>query len=92
MFLAMTSMIVTTRLPLQASISSVRGQFVTFICKGKSASGIPYEDNDSRSSISSSMITERISKSPGAAYAVPDNATVDILSAIYMHFGLIPKR
>ena len=47
--------------------------------------GAPYEDNDSGSSISSSMVAERNSRSPGddfVAYVVTDNATVDILSAI----------
>jgi hypothetical protein len=35
------------------------GQFVVFICKGSGASlGASYKDNDSRSSISSSMVTE----------------------------------
>ena len=44
-----------------------------------------YEDNDSGSSISSSMVTERKIRSRGdesAPYVVPDDATADILSAI----------
>ena len=47
--------------------------------------GAPYEDNDSGSSISSSMVAERNSRSPGddsAAYVIPDDAIVDILSVI----------
>ena len=47
--------------------------------------GSPYEDSDSGSSISSLMVAERNSRSPGddsAAYAVPNDVTVDILSAI----------
>ena len=64
---------------------------MAFICKGMLL-GAPYEDSDSgslisssRSSISSSMVAERISRSQGdvsAAYVVPDGATVDILSTI----------
>jgi hypothetical protein len=57
--------------------------------------GALYEDSDSRSLISSSMVAERDSRSSGngsAAYVVPDDATVDILLAIYMYFGLVPKR
>jgi len=38
-YLTMTSVIVTTRLPLQASIASADGQFMAFICKGRGASG-----------------------------------------------------
>jgi hypothetical protein len=55
--------------------------------KGRVLLGAPYEDNDSGSSISSSMVAERDSRSSGdgsATYVVPDDATVDILSAIYM--------
>ena len=58
---------------------------MAFIYKGRGASRSPYDDSDSRSSISSSMIVERNSRSPGddsAAYVVPDDATADILSAI----------
>jgi len=35
----MTSVIVTTRSPLQGLISSAGSQFVAFICKGRGASG-----------------------------------------------------
>jgi hypothetical protein len=47
--------------------------------------GAPYEDSDFGSSISSSMVAERNSRSLGddsAAYVVPDDATADILSTI----------
>jgi hypothetical protein len=47
--------------------------------------GAQYEDSDSGSSISSSMIAKRNSRSLGddsAAYVVPDDAIVDILSVI----------
>ena len=37
----MTLVIAKTRSSLQALISSVEGQFVAFICKGRSASGAP---------------------------------------------------
>jgi hypothetical protein len=49
------------------------------------ASGSPYEDDDTRSSIASSMVAERKSRSGGyefVSYVIPDDATVDILSAI----------
>jgi len=60
---------------------------VAFVCKGRGASRSPYKDNDSGSSISPSIsiVAERNSRSPGddsAAYVVPDDATVDILSTI----------
>jgi hypothetical protein len=63
------------------------GQFMAFVCKGRGASRRPYKDNDSGSSISSSIsiVVERNSRSPGddsAAYVVPDDATANILSAI----------
>ena len=69
----------------QASISSIGGQFVAFICKGRGTSWTSYEDSDSLSSILSSMVTERNSRTLGddsVAYVVPDDATIDILSAI----------
>jgi hypothetical protein len=82
----MTSVIATTRSPLQASISSVGVQFMAFICKENGASlGASYEDNDSKSSISSLMVPKWNSRSRGdefAAYVVPDDATADIVSAI----------
>jgi hypothetical protein len=58
---------------------------MAFICKGRGASGSPYEDSDFGSSISSSMVAERKSSSRGdefAAYVVADGATVNILSVI----------
>ena len=58
---------------------------MTFISKGRDVSGTSNEDSYSASSISSSMVTERKSSSRGndsASYVVPDDATVDILSAI----------
>ena len=81
----MTSMIDTTRSSLQTSISSVGGQFVAFICNESGASVSPYKDNDSGSSISSSMVAERKSRSRGDEYAsciVPEDATTDILLLI----------
>ena len=59
-FLAMTSVIATTRSLLQASISSADSQFVAFMCKGMGASRSPYKDSDSGSSISSSMVAREI--------------------------------
>ena len=47
--------------------------------------GDPCEDNDSGSSISSSMVAERISRSKSdesATYVVHDDATTDILLVI----------
>ena len=47
--------------------------------------GAPYEDNDSGSSISSSVVAERKSSFEGdksASYVISDDATADILSAI----------
>jgi hypothetical protein len=47
--------------------------------------GALYEDSDSGSSISSSMVAERKLGSQGdesASYVILDDATVDILSAI----------
>jgi hypothetical protein len=47
--------------------------------------GAPYEDSDSGSSISSSMVADRNSRSLGddsTAYVVSDDATADILSTI----------
>jgi len=58
---------------------------VAFIYKRRGASGSPYDDSDSGSSISSSMGKERNSRCPGddsAAYVVPDDAAGDIISAI----------
>jgi hypothetical protein len=58
---------------------------VAFICKGGVLLGAPYKDSNSGSSISSAMVGERISKFRGdvfASYVVPDDATVNILSAI----------
>ena len=58
---------------------------MAFISKGGVLLAVPYEDNDSGSSISSSMVAERNSRSPGddsATYVVPDDATADIFSAI----------
>jgi hypothetical protein len=56
--------------------------------------GAPNEDNYSRSSISSSMVVERsrFGGDESANYVVPDDVTVDILSSIQMHFGLVSKR
>ena len=73
------------KIAVAASISSASGQFMAFICKERGASGSPYEDNDFGSSISSSIVAERNSRSRGdesVAYVVPDDATADILSAI----------
>jgi hypothetical protein len=81
----MTSVIATTRTPLQASISLADSQFVAFICKGRSASGSLYEDSNSRSSISLSMVSKRKSRSQGnesASYVVANDVTAGILSAI----------
>ena len=81
----MTSVIATMRSPLRVSISSVDGQLVAFICKGRGAYESPYKDSNSGSSISSSMVAERIARSPGdesASFVVPDDATADILSVI----------
>jgi hypothetical protein len=56
---------------------------MVFICNGRGASGrgvllgAPYEDNDFRSSISSSMVAERNLRSSGddsIAYVVPGDA------------------
>ena len=47
--------------------------------------GAPYEDSDSRPSISLSMAAEKKSRSlddDSASYVAPDDATVDIVSAI----------
>ena len=58
---------------------------MAFTCKGRGVSRNPYEDNDNGSSISSSMVIERKSRSRGdksASYVVLDDATADILSAI----------
>ena len=47
--------------------------------------GAPYEDNDSGSTISSSVVAERRSSFEGdksASYVIPDDATADIFSAI----------
>jgi hypothetical protein len=47
--------------------------------------GAPYEDNDSRSLISTSLVVERNSSSLGddsATYVVSDDVIVDILLAI----------
>jgi hypothetical protein len=47
--------------------------------------GAPYEDSDSESSISSSMVVERKSRSRGdesASYVELDDTTADILAAI----------
>ena len=52
----------------------------------------PYEDNDFGATISSSMVAERKSGHGSVSYVVPDDATVDILSTIWMRFGLVPKR
>jgi len=81
MFSTMTSAIATIRLPLQASISLAGGQFVVFIYKGRGASGSPYEDNDSGSSISLSMVAKRNSRSWGddsTAYVILDDATSSV--------------
>ena len=53
--------------------------------KGEGCFWEPYKDNDFGSSLSSSMVAERNSRSPNddsAAYVVPDDATANILSAI----------
>ena len=55
---AMTSVIVMTKLPLQALISSVGGQFVAIISKGGVFLGTLNDDNYSGSLISSSMVAE----------------------------------
>ena len=47
--------------------------------------GAPYENNDSGSSISSSVVAKRKSSFEGdksASYVIPDDATADILSTI----------
>jgi hypothetical protein len=76
-FPAKTSVIAPTRLSLQASISSADSYFVAFTCNGRGVSGSPLrEDSDTRSSISSSMVVERISSSQGdesAAYVLLDD-------------------
>ena len=54
------------------------------ICKGGVFLGAPYGDSDSRSSISSSVVVERKSRfevDKSASYAIPDDATADILLA-----------
>jgi len=45
--------------------------------------GAPYGDSDSKSSFSSSVVVERKPRFEGdksASYAIPDDATADILS------------
>jgi hypothetical protein len=57
-----------------------RQPIVAFIYKGRVLLGAPYEDNDSGSSISSSMVLERNLSSRGdesAAYIVPNSATTN---------------
>jgi hypothetical protein len=57
--------------------------------------GAPNVDSYFGSSISSSLVAERISRLEGdesASYVAADDATADILSAIQMHFRLVPKR
>jgi hypothetical protein len=95
MFPAITSMIATTRSPLQASLSSAGGQIVAIISKGRGASRRPqWEDNYSGSSISSSLVAERNSRLKGgefASYATPNDANIDILSLIQMCSELVLK-
>jgi hypothetical protein len=81
-FPALTSAIAMTSSPLHASILSVGGQFLAFICKGRVLLGATYEDNDFGASISSSMVTERKSGDESVSYVVSDDATADILSTI----------
>ena len=53
------------------------------------------DDNYSGPLISSSMVAGRKSKFEGnesASYAVPNNATVEVLSSIQIRFELVPKR
>ena len=74
---AMTSIIDTTRSPLQALISSTGGQVVAIICKRRDASGQPNEDSYFGSSISLSLVTERKSRFEGdesTSYADPNDA------------------
>jgi len=55
------------------------------VTRGGVLLGAPYEDNDSGSTISSSVAAERKSSYEGdksASYVIPDDATADILSAI----------
>ena len=61
--LEMTLMIAATRSLSQALFSSAGSQVVAIIYKGMGASRSPYKDSDSGSSISSSMVAERISRS-----------------------------
>ena len=79
----MTSVIATTRSRRQFHRQTANLR--PFSTRGGVLLEAPYEDNDSGSSISSSMVVERIARSLGddsATYVVPDDATADILSAI----------
>ena len=81
----MTSVIVTTRSPLQGSISSADGQLWPLSAREEVLLGASNGDSYFGSSISSSMVAKRESRLEGdvsASYIVPDDATVDILSSI----------
>ena len=81
----MTSVITMTRSSLQASISIAGGQLWPLSARGGVLLGAPYEDDDSGSTISSSVVAERRSSFEGdksTSYVIPDDATADILSAI----------
>ena len=73
----MTLVIVTTRSPLQGSISSAGGQLWSLSAREEVLLGASNGD--------SSMVAKRESRLEGdmsASYVVPDDATADILSSI----------
>ena len=81
----MTSVIVTTRSPLQGSISSAGGQLWPLSAREEVLLGTSNRDSYFGSSISSSMVAKRESRLEGdvsASYVVLDDATADILSSI----------
>ena len=81
----MTSVIVTTRSPLQGSISLAGGQLWSLSAREEVLLGTSNRDSNFGSSISLSMVAKRESRLEGdvsAFYIVPDDATVDILSSI----------
>ena len=83
----MTSLIATTRSSLQVPISTACGQFVaiTVSVRGEVLLNTPNKDDYSGSSILLLMVVERKLRMGGneyASYAVPNDATVDILLSI----------
>lgn len=84
----MTSVMATTRLQLQASISLVRGNFAVIFYKRKSA---PRQSPPSGSSTwrrkSDIQHDEGVGGDKYTIYVVPD-----VLSSLQMQFGLFPKR